>query len=341
MTPDKNMMRTFFWILVLFILCFGFGGGSTEEHNQKSSPQGKQFTIKWIETFSSDQDFNKKTNLFSNFLNLILGHKNLKLIKPVAVISSKSKTLQILDQGRRSLVLIDQNKANFKEAVSFPSIVSICANEKSDLFFTDSQLNKVFIYKENDKKLVVLNDSLNLNRPTGIAYSQKNHSLWVVETGAHLITILDTKGNVIKQIGKRGTAKGEFNYPTFIWIDQNGLAYVIDSMNFRVQVFDSDGTLISVFGQPGDASGYFGRPKGIATDSFGNIYVVDALFHTVQIFNKTGNFLNYFGRQGRDNGDFWMPSGIYIDKQDRIFIADTYNARIQMFQLSMKDSNAK
>ena len=336
-------MRNFVLVLVLFVfvVCCGSNNIYARIQTQKPNPPNIPFTIKWIGSFSSDQDFNKKKSIFSDLLNIILGPKKLKLSKPVAIVSNDPNMLQVLDQGRRSLVRINRSKADFNEAFPFPSLVSICSNKNADLFFTDSQLNKVFVFKKNDRIPVALNDTLILNRPTGIAWSQKEHSLWVVETRAHRITILNSRGKFIKQIGRRGKAEGEFNFPTYIWIDKNGLVYVVDSMNFRVQIFNSNGTFISAFGQPGDASGYLGRPKGIATDSFGNIYVADALFHNVQVFDKSGNFLSYFGGQGQANGEFWMPSGIYINEHDKIFIADSYNARIQMFQVIRKESKGR
>ncbi len=332
-------MRTFFWAIFLIITYGVYGSVNVRSALRKPIPNNRNFKVEWIGSFSSDQSFKNRKSSVSYFVNLLLGKNDLRLMKPVAVLSNTFNTFQVLDRGRHSLIQIDQNKANFKEVHSFPSAISLCSNKKLDLFFTDSQLNKVYIYEKNDTVPVVLNDTLTLYRPTGIAWSEKNKTLWVVETGMHRIVVLDEQGKVINYIGRRGKAAGEFNFPTYIWIDQNGMVYVVDAMNFRIQIFDSRGDFVSAFGQAGDASGYLGRPKGIATDSYGNIYVVDALFNTVQMFDKSGNFLNYFGRQGSADGEFWMPSGIYIDNRDKIFVADTYNARIQIFQLCTKENN--
>jgi len=84
------------------------------------------------------------------------------------------------------------------------------------------------------------------------------------ETGAHRISVLNRKGEIIKRTGSRGNGPGEFNFPTFIWIDKLGNAYVVDSMNFRIQIFNKNGEFVSAFGEIGDATGYFARPKGIA-----------------------------------------------------------------------------
>ncbi len=61
------------------------------------------------------------------------------------------------------------------------------------------------------KELRNLNDSLVLEQPTGIAYSALNNQIWVAETRAHRLTILNDKGEVIVKIGGRGIGPSQFN----------------------------------------------------------------------------------------------------------------------------------
>jgi DNA-binding beta-propeller fold protein YncE len=297
------------------------------------------FEVVWIGQFSSSDDFTDKESFSDKVLNFLFGSNIQRLFRPLSVITKGDGTIFVLDQGSQSLVMINKKEGEIKSKSGFPSLVGMCLNESEEILFTDSALERIFIQTEDSEDPRVLNDTLNLNRPTGIAYRQFSNQIWVVETGAHRIAVLDKEGNLVKYFGQRGTSAGEFNFPTFIWIDKEGIIYILDSMNFRVQVFNSDGNVLSIFGESGDASGYFSRPKGIATDSFGHIYVVDALFHTVQVFDRNGKFLHNFGRQGQGKGEFWMPTGIHIDGKDRIYIADSYNSRIQIFQLQQKELN--
>lgn len=273
---------------------------------------------------------------------LILGNKDiLGLQKPVLAIPLSAASAIVLDQGNCTLFLFEEDALDIPKIVRkqngmFTSLVSACLLSNKDLVFTDSKLEGVFKLTEDLKSIEPLNNSLKLKQPTGIAYSSLNNQIWVVETGAHRISILDAKGARIKTIGERGAGEGEFNYPTFIWIDNKGTAYVVDALNYRIQIFDAAGNFLSMFGENGNGTGFFASPKGIATDSYGNIYVVDALFHGVQIFDKKGNYLYQFGTQGRRTGEFWMPSGIYIDQQNNIYVADSYNSRIQIFKLDLK-----
>ncbi|NPA36925.1 MAG: 6-bladed beta-propeller [Chlorobi bacterium] len=317
-------------VFIMFsVLIFRAGGMMAQEYSS--------YSIEWISEYPNP-DFSEEKKFGEKISHILFGRKDDALLKPFGVCALNKNKFWVLDQGRGTIFKVENNKRKIpevllKEHISYPSLAGICLTREGNILFTDSRLNKVFILTSDGKKNRELNTGLNLQQPTGIAWSQKNKQIWIVETKAHRITVTDSNGNVIKRIGKRGTGKAEFNYPTFIWIDDNGDVYIVDSMNFRLQILDSEGNYISSFGKIGDASGYFSRPKGVAVDTHGNIYVADALYHTVQIYDKKGDFLYYFGSQGHDKGRFWMPGGLFIDKDNDIFVADTYNARIQIFKL--------
>jgi DNA-binding beta-propeller fold protein YncE len=294
--------------------------------------------VKWVKQWPGPDKKQHSNRFKARFNAIFLGKKAPVLTRPVAVLASSEDHFWVLDQGIRSMFSIQGEVGDIphfvkKADLDFSSLVGICEGPAGTSFITDSHAKKVYRLLAEKKKISILNDSVKLDQPTGVAYSKQADELWVVETNAHRIAVLDENGKLIRHIGSRGTAEGEFNYPTHIWIGRNNLVYVVDAMNFRVQVLTQAGKVVSVFGQPGDASGYFARPKGIATDSHGNIYVADALFHVVQVFDLKGNFLYKIGSQGQEPGAFWMPSGIYIDALDFIYVADTYNARVQVFQL--------
>jgi len=299
--------------------------------------------VEWVSTWPAADSITKKKTFKDQFNSIIFGITPPKLTYPVSVLAYTPDKFWVLDQGNKTVF---QNKNGvgeiphpiLKTDFNLSSLVGICSGPNSSILFTDSKAQKIYSFNSEQKRLKILNDSLVLEQPTGIAYLPANNEIWVVETKAHSIAVLNENGVLIKRIGQRGNAPGEFNYPTHIWIDTEGFVFITDAMNFRIQVLNSEGEVVSVFGEAGDASGYMARPKGIATDSFGNIYVVDALFHVVQVFDIKGNFLYKFGAQGHDNNQFWMPSGIYIDDHNYIYVADTYNSRIQVFKLINTES---
>ena len=313
--------------------------------NENLTTDGGRYYLEYIGQFPTVEG-ERITGFLEKVGTAVFGVDPLQLNKPVSILVDDPESFWVLDQGngmilRNSGGTLSLPKALRKKKVSLPSLVGITSAGDDDLLFTDSRENKVFRLSSGGRELVVLNSIVTLNQPTGIAWSSASGEIWVSETGSHRIAILNLQGELVRHIGKRGNAEGEFNYPTHLWIDASGMAYIVDAMNYRIQIFDRYGNFVSAFGEQGDATGYFARPKGVAVDSKGNIYVADALFNAVQIFNRGGNLLYYFGSQGRGREQFWMPSGIYIDSEDNIYIADSYNARIQIFKLRNGDRNAK
>tara|TARA_R110001583_G_scaffold114876_3_gene265344 strand:- start:8291 stop:9304 length:1014 start_codon:yes stop_codon:yes gene_type:complete len=325
----------------VFALLLTMNSFSQDSIKTFSEVPHESYTVKWVGQFPV-VDGAKKTKKSGWLAKFIFGKKNNpEITKPIAILALNPSEYSILDQGSGTLFEIKDNEKKIsktfkKSKINFPSLVSYCKTPTNKLLITDSRLNAIYILNEEEKKLTVLNSKLKLLQPTGIAYSVLSKEIWVVETAAHRISILNEQGELIKTIGKRGVGSGEFNFPTSIWIDKSGNAYVIDTMNFRIQIFNKKGEIISIFGEIGNATGYFARPKGIATDTYGNIYITDALFHSIQVFDISGNFLYQFGNQGRNKEQFWMPSGIYIDDENYIYIADSYNSRVQLFQLIKK-----
>lgn len=170
-----------------------------------------------------------------------------------------------------------------------------------------------------------------LMRPVGIAYVPKLRQLYVVDGNAHHLIVFDLTGALIKTIGRRGTAPGEFNFPTHI-CSAGDRFLLADSGNFRVQLLDLDGRCLKTIGQKGDGAGDLSMPKGVAFDGDGHVYVVDAHFENIQIFNQVGQLLMAFGEEGSGPGRFSLPAGLAIDDQDRIWVADSGNRRVQVFE---------
>jgi len=334
-------MRYFCKIIISVIFSCLIHVAQTQDITAITNDSAKEnASIIWVKQFPSSLKEKNNRGVGKKIVEFVFGKKNtIELTRPVAVLAMDPKIYWILDQ-ENGVIFKFQNELGEitqfknKKYKIFKSLVGVCSLPDDKILFTDSYWNEIFTFSAGRKELKPFNDSLVFDRPTGIAFSAENKEIWVVETNAHRITVLDDNGQLVKRIGSRGTAPGEFNYPTSIWIDKTGKIFIVDAMNFRIQIFDKDGNFLSMFGKIGDATGYFARPKGVATDSYGNVYVADALFNAVQIFDQSGRFLYTFGTQGHGPGEFWMPAGIYIDDNDNIYVADSYNSRVQVFQLN-------
>ena len=76
-------------------------------------------------------------------------------------------------------------------------------------------------------------------------------------------------GKFIKEIGKKGTARGEFDQPHALAMDARGRLFVGDRSNNRIQILDQEGNFLDEWFQ-------FSRPSGIFIDRQQNIYVADS-----------------------------------------------------------------
>lgn len=279
-----------------------------------------------------------ENNSFDSFLGEVVSIGKLNLSKPYGVAASGNKVyvsdttigaVFAIDEVEKKVSLIGSDSPG---KLSIP--VGIAVGKDGNLYVTDAKAAKVLVYnKKNGHLVLAFGKNGEFKRPTGIAISNKEKRLYIVDTKDHNIKVYSLKGKKLFSFGKRGTGDGEFNFPTNIAVDtRNGNIVIVDTQNFRVQVFDKDGNFIRKFGKIGDRPGMFARPKGVGIDSDGNIYITDSAFNNIQVFNDKGELLIYFGGTGANIGRFSLITGMYIDKNDRIYIVDGFNARVQIYQ---------
>ncbi len=136
---------------------------------------------------------------------------------------------------------------------------------------------------------------------------------------------------VVEVLGERGTEPGQFQYPTGLAVDPEGILYVADSYSHRLQRITPDGG-VSVIGSRGGGRAQFLSPQGVATDSDGAFYVVEQGNCRVQKFTREGVLTLVFGRPGRENGEFLGPTALAVaPNSGDIYVADTGGSRVQRF----------
>jgi DNA-binding beta-propeller fold protein YncE len=209
-----------------------------------------------------------------------------------------------------------------------------------NLYVVDSSAKHVQVYDKDGKFLRTVGDAKMFSRPSGIAVDAEGSRIYVVDTGGvasddHRVRVFDAQsGKHLHDIGKRGSAPGEFNLPRDVSIGKDGLLYVVDGANFRVQVFKPDGTFVRVFGGIGRQGGQFSRPKEVATDPDGNVYIVDSAFGNFQIFTPDGKLLLSVGSRGERDGmaKYLLPSGIAIDGDGRVYMVDQFYRKVDIYR---------
>jgi len=268
------------------------------------------------------------------------------LSKPYGVAAYQGK-VYISDTVARQVLLFDFQKGDYKQIGSDDNMGSLVKpigmyidKVRKRLYVADNTAQRVVAYDLDGKFVGAYGGSQMLVRPTGVAVSNDGNRLYVIDTGgvetsAHHMFIFDVdSASLIKRVGTRGKADGEFNLPLQAAVGKDGTVYVVDGGNFRVQMFTADGDFIKSFGAIGVRSGQFSRPKGIAVGPNGNVYVVDTGFANFQVFSPDGKLLTFVGKKGNNGvpGEFLLPAGIAVDEDGRIYVVDQFFRKVEVYR---------
>ncbi len=135
--------------------------------------------------------------------------------------------------------------------------------------------------------------------------------------------------------GIGGTDSSKLARPTFVFITDDGVLYVVDQWNQRVQKWGQGATFgVTVAGGNGAGSNanQLKNPTGIFVDTKGILYIADTENDRIQkwIPGDTAGITVAGGHGRGSNADqLAYPTGVYLDAYDNIYIADANNARIQ------------
>lgn len=276
-------------------------------------------------------ELDPESNLLGRLLRIIAGKDpQVQLSRPFDV-EVVGEYLYVVCQDLPALVRIDPQKGSYRlfrsseQPLSTP--VSL-ARIGSTVYVSDSGSGTVFRLEGDELKPWITEGLL---RPTGIASLADEAAICIIDTGDHMIKVHGLDGRRIREIGGRGFAETDLNFPTFA-AEADGGILVNDTLNYRIKRFDGAGHLVFSFGIEGDGPGTFARPKGVARDGNGNTWVVDGLFDNIQVFDASGRLLLVVGEPGQAAGEFWSPAGIAVCDGE-VFVADTYNDRIQVLQI--------
>ena len=294
--------------------------------------------IRYVGQLATSADLKAPAPFGAGLGEALFGKKDIaSMLSPYALCTDGGDRLFVADSNAQLVHVFDLKSRQYQQwkpsigAKRFSQPVGITYDPAGKLFVSDSAAGAIYVFDRAGTTLGEIGMGI-VERPCGLAFDSKTQRLFVADTGKHQVIILSPAGDLLARMGSRGTALGQFNYPTNVSIDHQGRIYVSDSLYFRVQQFGADFSPRRQIGRKGDLPGYFGQPKGIAIDSEDHLYVVDANFETVQIFDDAGTLMLDFGAEGRGPAEFWLPAGIFIDSSDRIWVADSYNRRVQLLQ---------
>jgi sugar lactone lactonase YvrE len=291
--------------------------------------------IRFVRAVGGPADLGIRPSLWERIGGVLAGRDPQSFVRPTGV-AWRDEVLYVADPGSPALWILDGRAGRSRriaEAGGHPLVspVAVALAPGRQVFLADSALGRVFRLDEAGRTVGAMADP-GLRRPAGLAYDAARDRLYVADSGAHRVSVFGGSGQLVGHIGRRGTAPGEFNFPTHLAVAPDGALLVTDALGYRVQRIGPDGQPVGHFGRHGNTAGDFASPKGVALDSEGHVYVVEALFDAIQIFDGAGRYLLGFGERGPGRGQFSLPGGLFIDPQDRIYVGDSYNRRVQVFQ---------
>ncbi|MBA2776842.1 MAG: hypothetical protein H0U31_08960 [Chloroflexia bacterium] len=166
--------------------------------------------------------------------------------------------------------------------------------------------------------------------------------IYVADTWNHRIMILDSEGQLVRELGRIGevTDTGDSPDPNIspgLFYGPRGIAiadgelYVTDTGNERVQVFASDGAFLRAFGGYGTEPGKLIEPVGIAIGTDGLVYVADTGNSRISVFAKDGTPVNQIpvpnweGQFSEQNYLRFGPNGVLVITSPGSGIVQAYN----------------
>jgi DNA-binding beta-propeller fold protein YncE len=300
-------------------------------------PAPETTRIRYIGQLVTSADLRPAVGFGAALGEAVFGKKASKsMLTPYAVCTDGENRLFVADSNAQLVHVFDLKTRRYQQwkppesAPPFSQPVGLAWDPAGRLFVADAIGGRVRVFDATGNLQGEMG-AAHVSRPCGLAFDVKSRRLFIADSALHQVIILSEEGKLVSALGTRGTAPGQFNFPTNVALDRGGNLFVSDSLNFRIQQFGPDLKPVREIGSKGDLPGYFAQPKGIALDSQDHLYVVDANFEAVQIFDSNGQLLMDFGQEGTGPGEFWLPAGIFIDPTDRIWIADSYNRRVQVF----------
>lgn len=155
---------------------------------------------------------------------------------------------------------------------------------------------------------------------------------YVTDVTKHRLVKAERDGTIVKSVGDRGNAPGEFKHPKGICLGNNNELYVCDMGNHRIQVFDKDLKFLRVIGEHGSSNGCFIFPGNLNLDEAGSLYVADQDNHRIQVLTTDGRHVCNIGRPGKKaGGELNHPVSVAVHK-GMVYVADRITKGISVFK---------
>ena len=199
----------------------------------------------------------------------------------IVVTDFSNNRVQVFDRNGNFLSKFGE-QGSLDHQLQYPEGLSI--NGNGDIIVADKGNKLIKIFSSSGEYLRKFGGAGSLVSPYHCI--QHGQYLIVSDCDDHSIKMFDVEGKFILKFGKQGNKDGEFNEPSYLSVNKQGLLMVCDSYNHRVQVFELSGKFVAKFGSKGSERGEFNCPVSTASLSDGRIVVSDVKNYRIQIFDQ-------------------------------------------------------
>ena len=161
--------------------------------------------------------------------------------KPLGVTVSPDGHIYVCDGANHCVCVFDaKGKSLFScgsqgsgdECLHWPR--DLCFASDGLLYITDGENSRICVC---DKDGNFIRKFPTICEPTCIDATDCGH-LIVSSKSSDKVMVYTTGGELVDVFGGCGSGSGQFNYPSGVSVDRDGLVYICDSINHRIQIFD-------------------------------------------------------------------------------------------------------
>lgn len=145
--------------------------------------------------------------------------------------------------------------------------------------------------------------------------------------------------HLLKQFGRLGSGRTDFNLPSGVHATLKGQLFVVDCGNARVQVTDLQKNVVQQVSPSGsERSSRICNYFDVAVNSKGLIALTCAAERAVLVFSRHGRLLQTFGgtMTGSTNEELDAPRGVTVTREDEFLVADIKRGSLTSLKLDPK-----
>ncbi len=207
------------------------------------------------------------------------------------------------------------------------------------VYIADSGNHRIVAFDHEGKyiRTIMLNDNPS---PEPVALWVDDYELLWSDRRHHRVCRYNLKNNRTSHCwGKRGEAKGNFQFPLQIAVDADDYVHIVDVLNARIQQFHYSGRYVFSISRFGLEPGEVYRPNGVTFSQDKRMFVTDSYRGTVSIFSD-GQFQQLLDDFNGNPLHFNTPVGIRA-WNDKLFIVESGANRVSIVPLPSQHITVK